>query len=570
MVCPLIFVVTSFPSLPAWATVLAMLRISIKPAAVLALALLFSTQGMAEDEQPSSTPPTLADVTRELADLEAQVTARPQDPRREADWANLCTSLRKGRFMVTRYVPSPELLTLVASELSDARESLAALHRESPSASRPGLRIEGYLATNDNSFQPFLRYIPKDAVEGERFPLVVFLHGYAPDLNLVNWSYFPQSLVAFAETNRFSLVAPFARGNTDFQGVGEQDVIRVIQEMERRHPIDSARVILSGISMGGMGVWTIGAHHPDRFAGLVVVSGRGDYYFWQGVERNRLPMYKQRLIDAEFGYSLLPKLAGQPVYSIHGTADSLIPVAEARHMIGALRPVNKVVNHVELEGADHWIYEEAYGREDLHRWMLDRKPCAARWSSPAPLSPSGGPVKQAFLSPFVFIHAGSADDPSVSLRFQRAAEDWRRFAHAHPRILFERDVTSPLLSGVNVFLFGEPEQSALIKDALKGSPVRIKGDRILVGKREFPRKDHGLYIVRPSPWGKDQLVVIQCGLHWGEGLPPNHKYDFLPDYIVYSAERDRDGSNTALCAGFFSKSWKLEPDLMYVTPGPAY
>ena len=66
--------------------------------------------------------------------------------------------------------------------------------------------------------------------------------------------------------------------------------------------------------------------------------------------------------------------------------------------------------------------------------------------------------------------------------------------------------------------------------------------------------------------GDGKLAVIQCGLHWGAGLPYNHKYDFLPDYIVYTDERDQDGSNSALCAGFFDKEWALDPGQMYVRP----
>ena len=36
------------------------------------------------------------------------------------------------------------------------------------------------------------------------------------------------------------------------------------------------------------------------------------------------------------------------------------------------------------------------------------------------------------------------------------------------------------------------------------------------------------------------------------------KGSFLPDYIVYSGARDTDGSNHALCAGFWGEEWKTE------------
>ena len=64
-------------------------------------------------------------------------------------------------------------------------------------------------------------------------------------------------------------------------------------------------------------------------------------------------------------------------------------------------------------------------------------------------------------------------------------------------------------------------------------------------------------MVRPNPWNPSKLAIVQCGERWGAGLPENHKYDLLPDYIVFTSDRDWDGSNTALCAGFFGADWAL-------------
>jgi hypothetical protein len=63
--------------------------------------------------------------------------------------------------------------------------------------------------------------------------------------------------------------------------------------------------------------------------------------------------------------------------------------------------------------------------------------------------------------------------------------------------------------------------------------------------------------LRKSPWNPEKLAVVQCGARWGGGLPRNHKYDMLPGYIVYTRETDEDGSNTALCAGFFDARWRM-------------
>jgi len=430
-------------------------------------------------------------------------------------------------------------------------------------------------------------------------------------------------------------VAPFGRGNTDFQGIGEQDVLRAMTEMMKRYPIDEDRIILAGISMGGMGVWTIGAHHPDLFAGLLIFAGRGDYYFWQKVNRDDLPAYKQRLIDTEFASSLLPNLKNIPIFCAHGENDSLVPVEEARHIVKAATEENLNITYIEVKGADHWIFEDMFGRKETRDWMKkcrrttpseftyrtyhskynrnhwitgidgrrEAEPAevtahvagkeivieargvralvverslmprrlrglpivkqgafdiVTRDSTSAPTrAPVRGPVKEAFLAPFVFVYAGDPADTNGLARFRQRLVEWYRYSKSFPVMASEKDLTVKELSGYNVFLFGEPEGSALMKQVLASSPLRVTDNDYVLGDRKFPRTGNGLYFVYRNPWNPDRLAVVQCGLPWGEGIGENHRYDFLPDYIVYSADRDPDGSNHALCAGFFDDEWKM-------------
>jgi len=386
-----------------------------------------------------------------------------------------------------------------------------------------------------------------------------------------------------------------------------------------------------------MGVWTIGAHYPHLFAGLLVISGRGDYYAWQRLPPEDLPAYKRRLVDAEFGYSLLPNLSKIPVMCIHGTADTVIPIEEARHMIEALRKVNSAVRFVEIEGGDHWIYEETFRRKDLRNWLrscrrttpvefeyvtwlprysefywlrtdgFNHTEFPARvvvrhsknaveilaqglkgvWVDPRripaeirgariiglngirircdgtrPSLPRSGPVKDAFLQPFLFVQSGASSDTATAMTFRQAVFDWYSFSQSPPRIAHETTLSTNDLKTYNVFIFGEPESSRLATEVLARSPLKVTREAFLVGSRSFPREGHGLYLVRPSPWNPSRLAVVQCGVPWGKGLPSNHKYDFLPDFIVYGSTFDPDGSNAALCAGFFDENWELNDALV--------
>ena len=59
------------------------------------------------------------------------------------------------------------------------------------------------------------------------------------------------------------------RPTTFYQGMGEVDVRKVIDEAKRLFAVDPDRVFIMGHSMGGAGSYTVGLHYPDRFGGIM-------------------------------------------------------------------------------------------------------------------------------------------------------------------------------------------------------------------------------------------------------------------------------------------------------------
>ncbi len=512
-------------------------------------------------------------LSESLREAIRKLPAKPDRPDVFAEWCNAQLYLRKARF----YHDQRDHLTFawegMARELNRFEEALIRLKGNGPIEPPAGYREEGYWADNDGSFQPFVRFIPTGKPRQLKRPLLVFLHGYSPALNLINWAWIPFSMVAFAEQDDWLVVAPFGRGNTDYQGIGEQDVLRAIEEMVARHGADTNRIVLTGHSMGAMGVWSIGAHYPDRFAGLLPVSGRGDFYFWKRRPATQWPRWQQLLIDAEFGGSLIENLARIPIYSVHSRDDDLVPVEEARHMAEKVRAVNSTMIYRELPEGGHLIFEKTLADPEVRQWLRTLTSAAppplhyrtwsaryARSGNPLPDGLPKGPIKAAFLDPFAFILAGNPPSSNTLERFRKAVQDWALFAQAMPRLGRETSGDPPSeYRDWNLFLFGEPEESSWIRQVLADSPVRIENDSFVVGERRFPRAGNGLYVLRPNPWNSNRVVVVQSGLHWGEQIPANHKYDFLPDFIVYSSETEFEGLNTALAAGFFDPQWRIPP-----------
>ncbi len=574
-------------------------------------------------------------LSQALQKLEDKKVARPDAYALSCDWDLLQLKLRKAHFLLDCYNHSESVLEAVDRQLKKAAELQDSLEKKTASQPQPGIAEEAYFDDTDGSCQPFIRYLPPGYDRKNKYPLIVFLHGYSPYLNLVNWGLVPDALPGLAEKANALFVMPFARGNTDFQAIGEQDVLNVIDQMEKRYSIDEDRIILSGMSMGGMGGWTIGSHYPQMFAGLLIISGRGDFYFWHKLDRGALPSWQQYLVDKEFAASHLPNLSRLPILVFHGSEDSLIPVEEARRMKELLGNKNPEFKYHEFEGGDHWIDDKVFESKEIAEWIgcirrknpesfeyvayhpayskawwlriggfaencrpakvqveakdkeiliraSDAKEIIAdRAKMPErirrlPIVKDGdfvlkeadahmaaktafhfGPVKDAFLEPFLFVDSGAGD-----AEMKHREIEWFRFAQSVPRITKEKDLTESDKASFNLFLFGEPETSPMIQEALKRTPIKIEKEEIKIADKSFPRERNGVIIRHRSPWNPAKSVVVQCGIPWGSECPENHIYDFLPGYIVYTAETDPLDpfrGNKALTAGFFDKNGNLLP-----------
>lgn len=574
-----------------------------------------------------------------LTNLENRKLPRPTEYDLAKDWDLFQFKLTKIRYLQRYYKPSPALSELADNELKIAETLSNSLEKKNASPIKTGVAEEAYFDDTDGSVQPFIRYLPGNYDKEQKYPLIVYLHGYSPYLNIVNWTTIPTGLEELAENLDACMVMPFARSNTDFQGNGEQDVLNAIEQMKKRYNIDENRIFLTGMSMGGMGVWTIGSHYPHLFAGLVILSGRGDFYFWHKLDSRKMPEYQQYLIDKEFAVSHLPNLKRIPIRVFHGDQDTLIPLAEARHMRDLLSSAkNFLFNYKEVKDGDHWIHQDVFGDSELIEWMrqtsrktpvqfsfnsyhpsynraywlyvnkytantqpaniqvkvrdtnilirtlgvkeliIDREKMPERMRKftivkqnefdlkeiPGYKNPKKpfpwGPIKDAFLEPFVFVDAGARNEAGKPMIQQRAFE-WYKFTKSFPRVKAEKELSEKDKSSFNLFLFGEPESSPMIREVLKNSPIKVTAEEYIVGPRKYPRKNNGLYFQYQSPWNPAKSVVIQCGIPWGKSCSPNHIYDFLPGYIVYASEADPGdpfGGNKALEGGYFDFQGKID------------
>jgi predicted peptidase len=203
----------------------------------------------------------------------------------------------------------------------------------------------------------YLLYLPPEyqSSPDKRWPLMLFLHGAGErgkDLQRVA-IHGPMSLVKQGTNFPFIIVAPQC---PDGQIWENEPLLQLLANVENSYAVDTKRVYLTGLSMGGYGTWSLGLAHPERFAALVPICGGGN------------------MIDVVLGPRDKPEeFKRLPIWAFHGAKDNVVPVQESERMIEELKRLG--VANVKLTiypEAMHDSWKLAYADPAVYEWLLSK------------------------------------------------------------------------------------------------------------------------------------------------------------------------------------------------------
>ena len=215
----------------------------------------------------------------------------------------------------------------------------------------------------DGSPQFCRAYLPGGYDTGKKWPLVVRIHGYNPaNPDYVRWwsvdSRHNMADVEYAGRQGVIYMEPHGRGNTTYLGLGDQDIVRVVQLAKREFSVDEDRVYLAGDSMGGWGTWNVGTRHPDLFAAIAPIYGGADYHSQMTEEQlAKLSTVDRFVEDKQSSWSMADGLLNMPILVHHGDVDRSVNVDFSRYGVRMLERWGYNVRYVEMPG---------YGHEDLN------------------------------------------------------------------------------------------------------------------------------------------------------------------------------------------------------------
>ncbi len=176
-------------------------------------------------------------------------------------------------------------------------------------------------------------------------PLVVFLHGRSlcgRDLNRVR-RYGPLNAIEMGMKIDAVVLAPQNPG----AGWNPAKVIKLVDWVEQHYAVDTNRVYVLGMSLGGYGTLDVAASYPHRFAAAMALCGGATCKDLCGLNK-------------------------MPLWILHGTADRAVSVKASQRVVDAMRScgASKRLIWTPLQGMNHGSLARAFYLPQTYQWLF--------------------------------------------------------------------------------------------------------------------------------------------------------------------------------------------------------
>jgi hypothetical protein len=222
----------------------------------------------------------------------------------------------------------------------------------------------GYRSRYSVNPQLYSIYVPKAYDPQVPSPLIVTLHGGSSNHNLwlaLNLGHEVQ--VADYWANHFTefkarrhpesiVVSPDGLGQIRWRWMGEQDVLDVIDDVSRSYNIDPDRIVITGLSNGAIGTYTIGLKHAWRFAAVLPVAGVADWTIHHEATGRWRP-HERAILQNESAITYAENAAGTHLRFYHGEKDPGFKVEQARRLVATLERLGIPFKYHEFENQGH-------------------------------------------------------------------------------------------------------------------------------------------------------------------------------------------------------------------------
>lgn len=214
-------------------------------------------------------------------------------------------------------------------------------------------------------------FVPATSARAARPPVILFLHGS----NERGDDNRKQTMVGIGSYVRRHqdefpaiVVFPQAPAGKEWNQLADMTFAQLAAAM-KEFGGDPDRVYLTGLSMGGFGVWDYALRAPDRFAALVPICG--------GLVTEKRPsMSIARLVTEPDPYAVAAReLKDVPTWIFHGAKDHVVSPEFSRRMNAALNAAGaRDLRYTEFPNLKHNIWNPTYlDTPELWTWLFAQK-----------------------------------------------------------------------------------------------------------------------------------------------------------------------------------------------------
>lgn len=229
-------------------------------------------------------------------------------------------------------------------------------------------RFDKKVFTDAQGHSLLYRILSPDYNLSRKYPLVIFLHGSGERGN-DNTAQLKWGVMQFATDRAMSehpaiVIAPqcpagqtWANLRPDKNGKMKMSaqptlpmklVMELVKKLIKGLPVDTTRIYITGLSMGGFGTYDAIERYPNFFAAAVPVCGGGDV-------------------------SKAPLFAHMPLWIFHGADDPVVPVQFDYNMARALIKAGGHPGLTILPGVGHFSWVAAYSDPLMMNWLFDQR-----------------------------------------------------------------------------------------------------------------------------------------------------------------------------------------------------
>lgn len=219
---------------------------------------------------------------------------------------------------------------------------------------------KGYIYKEGERAMCFRMKSPETIEEGKTYPIIIFLHGKG-DGGTDNSKHMYRSLIdsiaKYVKEDCFVML-PQAANDLDWTQVGGKNRDRGMSNLYnacldavlQQFPIDTSRLYLTGMSMGGNGTMYQAFTHPKKYAAVMALCGYYDGY----------------VTDTEV-------LKDLPIWLSHSKNDKTVSSENSTRLYDQLiESGNSDVHLTMYEGDHHDITSLFYNQAQVWQWLMSK------------------------------------------------------------------------------------------------------------------------------------------------------------------------------------------------------